>query len=298
MNTENKNRNPSALQRKVPVTSFPTQTAQDKDEKAISLTRLASAIKNQKADSKAGLPWYKYATFGNQVTQKGCLRNDANVLTVTGVECDYDDGQIGFEEAVRRVKKSGIVALLYTTPSHREEKPRWRVMAPLAVPIEGQRLKERRAAFVARLNGLFDGMLDGASFNLSQSFYAGNIKGKPPIKVELVDGTQFIDEAADLDKTALGKQQKRIVSNKTGKARTVSKRDESGSGFAWRFLLDCARKGFSDEQAEEALAQDKGPAGAWYRNAPNMAHQFSRTWENAQKAVKAQLDWLFERLDM
>ena len=45
-----------------------------------------------------GLPWLKLAPFGDMRRAKGSLRHDANVLAITGVEADYDGGNMPFAE--------------------------------------------------------------------------------------------------------------------------------------------------------------------------------------------------------
>lgn len=290
------NKGNSELDHLFEITLFPTCGAKQKAQYPTSLSELAREIMGKEATNKSGLPWYKCATFGTGKTEKNCLRNDANVLSVTGIECDYDDEKITPQEAVSLLNETGVTALLYTTPSHTTDRPRWRIMAPLSMPMQGKNIKARRAALVARLNGLFNGTLDGASFNLSQSFYAGNITGKPEIETFLIEGKRFIDQADDLDITALGKAKKRVKGKDDGAVKITSKKDESGSGYGWRFLLQCARNSMNEEQAELAILKDNGPAGHWYNTSSNMAHQFQNSWRRAQSAVNAEIDHLFEQL--
>lgn len=42
------------------------------------------------------------------------------------------------------------------------------------------------------------------------------------------------------------------------------KRDESGSGYAFRLLLDLFKAGKGEEDARSAIAEDEGPAGEWW----------------------------------
>jgi hypothetical protein len=104
---------------------------------------------------KNDLPLIKLAVFGHQVTPNGSLRHDANVLSVSGVEGDYDGGQVPIQQAAAVLEQAGIEALLYTTPSHTEEAPRWRILAPLS----DEAPPERRIHFVACLNGVLEGIL-------------------------------------------------------------------------------------------------------------------------------------------
>ena len=46
------------------------------------------------ADQKAKLPWLKLATFGDVPSDADCLRYNANVSSISGIELDYDGGAI------------------------------------------------------------------------------------------------------------------------------------------------------------------------------------------------------------
>ncbi len=192
------------LDRLLTLTRFPDQWAKSKKEVRCSLRSLANQIREKKAASKGELPFLKMATFGDTKTAKGCLRHDANVLKVLGIEGDHDTGQMTPEEARDRLTKAGIVALIYTTPSHTSAKPRWRVMCPFSAPLP----PKDRARHVARLNGVLKGMLAGESFTLSQAFYAGGVTGGAPVQTFLVDG-DHIDRRPDLDAGAVGRPGRR-----------------------------------------------------------------------------------------
>ena len=125
----------AALDRPVTVTRFPDQWAKTKRAGKISLRKLADQIRAKKAATKAELPFLKLSSFGDKPTAKNCLRNDANVLAVDGVEGDHDAETMTPEEARDRLAKAGVAALIYTTPSHSPEAPRWRVMAPFSGPL-------------------------------------------------------------------------------------------------------------------------------------------------------------------
>ena len=116
----------SALDVPIAVTSFPTIGAKRKSERQLSLRELAAEIGAATADSKDNLPWFKLARFGDLRSEKNCLRNDVNVLSVTGLEADYDREEMSLAEAARRLRDAGVVAMLYTTAQHTEAAPRWR----------------------------------------------------------------------------------------------------------------------------------------------------------------------------
>ena len=119
--------------------------------------------------SKEQCPWIKLATFGDKRSDKGSLRTNENTKAVYGVEGDYDRGIVTIEEAITLLEKHDIKAAVYPTPSWTAEKPRWRVLCPLAQ----QHLPGEREGLVARLNGALGGILAGESFVLSQSYYFG-----------------------------------------------------------------------------------------------------------------------------
>lgn len=158
--------------------------------------------------SKAACPWVKLAIFGDVRTDKRSLRHNDNVLEITGVEGDYDGEQIQPGEAVERLERAGIKAVVYTSPSHTPEKPRWRVMAPLSKAMA----KEARSALLARVNGVLGGILASESFTLSQSYYFGAVGDGLDYRVRATfddpDEGNFIDELDELDEIAIGKATK------------------------------------------------------------------------------------------
>ena len=139
---------------------------------------------------KSSMPLIKLAKFGDLKTDKGSLRHDSNVLEVHGLEGDYDGEEISIEEGASRLKRHGITAALYTSPSHSTEKPRWRVLAPFSSCKE----PEERHYLMGMLNAALGGILASESFTLSQSYYFGkssneyaaiNIEGEP---IDFKDG--------------------------------------------------------------------------------------------------------------
>jgi hypothetical protein len=180
---------------KVGVTFFPDQTAPEQIYKLLTLTELADAIRGLKADAKADLFWLKLARFGDQPSNKNCLRYNDNVLDISGVEGDYDGGSITFAEAVELVRAAKIKAVLYTTASNTDEAPHWRVLAPVSTPLP----PGDRAALCDRLNGVIGGGLAPESWTLSQAYYFGTV-GFKTVQVEVVDGADFtfIDQRDDI----------------------------------------------------------------------------------------------------
>jgi len=182
------------------VTFFQDHAASSKHEEFYTLPSLAARIRATTATEKRRLPWLKLARFGEQRTEKGSLRHDANMLAVSGIEADYDAGDIPMVEAVERLNKAGVWAMVYTSPSHTDAAPRWRVLVPLSEELP----PERRDAMMGRLNGLFDGQFAPESWARSQGYYFGSVAGNPAHHVELVEGAP-LDTLDELDRIWRGK---------------------------------------------------------------------------------------------
>lgn len=196
----NQGQSESPHDRPFTITRFPDQFARTKKERTETPRQWAARIARIEANSKTELPFFKAGLFGDVATEKGCLRHDANVLAVTGVEGDHDAGNMQPEEAKALLEAARVAAVVYSTPSNRPDRPRWRVLCPLSAPLP----PARRAALVARLNGVLKGVLAGESFTLSQAFYAGAVRGGPPVQTFLVDG-RYLDLCEELDAAATGK---------------------------------------------------------------------------------------------
>ena len=80
-------------------------------------------------------PLVKLATFGEIRSEHASLRHDANVIEVHGIEGDYDGGEVSLSDAQVMLFENSVQAILYTSASHRREKPRWRVLCLLSRPI-------------------------------------------------------------------------------------------------------------------------------------------------------------------
>ena len=181
------------------VTLFPDLYAQEKHEQKVTTAELASWIETTTAPSKNDLPWIKLAAFGDVSTDSGSFRHDRNVRFISGVEGDYDGELMPFVDAFDALDCAGISSILYTSPSHTEEKPRWRVLCPFSL---GQQ-PELRRKFLARVNGVLGGVLSHELWTLSQSYYAGSVNSNPAHRVATIDGTP-LDLMDALDAGAVG----------------------------------------------------------------------------------------------
>ena len=160
----------------------------------LSCDELADMIRGTTAPEKNRLPWLKLARFGAARTARGSLRHDRNVIAISGVEVDYDGERIRFDAAVDTAAKAGLLAILYTSPSHMAERPRWRILAPASREYP----PADRARLLGRLNGLYRGIFARESWTLSQSYYYGRVDAAPAHRVEIVEG-EPIDQLDDLD---------------------------------------------------------------------------------------------------
>lgn len=123
---------------------------------------------------KASTPLVKCATFGDLRSENGSLRTNANMLSITGCEGDYDGEDMPMEVAAALLREGGVKGILYTSPSYTPDRPRWRVICPLRKPRD----PSERLALVERLNGILKGVLSAESFTQSQAFHCGRVEGR------------------------------------------------------------------------------------------------------------------------
>lgn len=145
------------------VTTFPDVRARTTTCASVTFAGLAAMIESPKVyRDKAACPLIMLAELGDRATENGSLRHAGNILAVHGIEGDYDAGAVSIDAAAEKLCMAGVRAVLYTTPSHRAEAPRWRVLAPLS----GAYLPRERERFVARLNGVLGAILAPESYTL------------------------------------------------------------------------------------------------------------------------------------
>jgi hypothetical protein len=180
------------------VTVFDNMAATDRVTYDLTLPQISDMVQRVSAPTKSQLPWIKMARFGDLRTPKGSLRNNANVRSISGVELDFDGENIGIDDVLAKFKRLNCRALVYTSPSHTREKPRWRALFPTSRELEDT---TTRRVLATRIDAYFDNIFDPASFTLSQSFYFGRAldNPNPDHRVAIVDGI-FIDLRPDLAK--------------------------------------------------------------------------------------------------
>lgn len=139
--------------------------------------------------TKQAMPLLKLATFGDSRSANGSLRHTNNMQQVFGLEVEHDAGEMSPGVAAKLLADSGITAVVYTTPSHTPERPRWRALLPLSSPCAvGDRHKH-----VGMVNAILNGALAPESFTAAQSFYFGKVENKPYEAIP-VRGGRCIDE--------------------------------------------------------------------------------------------------------
>jgi AAA domain len=193
----------AAENHEVAVTFFPTKAAQSMTVEVMTLPELRDKVLRTAAQSKDRLPWHNFVAFGDRRSDKNCLRTNDNAIEISAVPGDYDEEQLTPEDAAAILHDAGVMAIIYTSASHTDQAPRWRVACPLSramPPSEHPRM-------VARLNGLLGGKLDHASFTAVQAYQFGKVGDNPDHRAAVIPG-DFVDERDDLDARAIWRGQK------------------------------------------------------------------------------------------
>lgn len=121
------------------------------------------------------------------------LRHAGNIKRIFGIEIDYDGEQVPIEEAAALLQGANICAVLYTSPSHTPQRPRWRALMPLSEPA----IPEKREEYVGRANRILGGIATRESFTLSQSFYIGRVRAAEYVVIDTQG--RMIDLAYDIE---------------------------------------------------------------------------------------------------
>jgi hypothetical protein len=255
----------SALDRPLPVTFFADGRARTKTQETVTLRKLAPRVENTRATEKSKLPWLKLATFGDTPTPKGCLRHDANVLSVSGLEGDYDGEAMPMGEAAELLDRAGVGAMLYESPSHRPDAPRWRVLCPLSK----DHAPEERKALAEGLNGVLGGVLRSESFALSQSFYFGGVGDRRP-KVIFVEGEPI--DTLDLPR-------------RPPKGKDSARADGDDSDVLVAIAFNVRRRGGDFNAFDEAWPQNDRAAAHVYKHGSEALQRraVERAWAYAEK---------------
>ena len=243
------------------ATTFPNFSCKSAIENKCSWSEFyESLLKANDTPSKKVSPMIKLAKFGDNATAQGSLKHDANIVELWGVEGDYDAEVMSINEARKLLEAHDIRAILYSTWSSTENKPRWRVLAPFSKPTP----KERHQGLVKRLNGVLGGVLAGESFTLAQGYFIGKNPNQPYICICTFDDPEAgkcIDQLEDLDQIALGKHEIRMVVASTISANPFVSRDwltdllkgEDVNGNALRLVGRMVARGHDDQTIEDTF---------------------------------------------
>jgi primase-like protein len=166
------------------VSFFKDQFARSLATDTLTLAQLQTLILATTARRKAALPWLKLAQFGNKRSLNGSLRHDDNVNNISGLEADYDGEALSVQEGAAILKGAGLRGLIYTSPSHSDATPRWRLLLPTTQP----RPPGDRSKLIWAVNELFGGIFAPESFVLSQAYYFGSINRNPQHRAIIVAG--------------------------------------------------------------------------------------------------------------
>jgi hypothetical protein len=183
------------------VTVFPNRFAKRKRVQMMTLDELRALVLSTNKRIKDRLPLIKLARFGDEPNDNKCLRYDANVRIVYGIEVDYDREVIPFDKFVAKLRRTGIKALVYTSPSCTPTRPRVRILLPFKKSLKRTQLK-RRGIYVSMIDGLFGGNVFGAeSWKLSQTYYIGRdlSNSDADFRAVVIEG-DYIDERPDLER--------------------------------------------------------------------------------------------------
>ena len=152
--------------------------------------------------TKDDLRMIKGCRLGPTRSQAGSLRTDANLGNLSAIIADYDSEQMAMQIAHDRLDALGIIHMLKTSASHQPGKDRWHLICPLSRELP----KTEHTPMLNRLHGVLGGVLNPESWTLSQFYYLGSVVGGHPIEVLISDDNErYIDEADELDLTAIGK---------------------------------------------------------------------------------------------
>lgn len=133
------------------------------------------------AHKKAGLPLLKLGTFGDIKTARGSYRSNNNLMTMCGVELDYDSELVPMTTCVRLLKDRGLEAVVYPSPSHTAERPRYRVLLPFSKEFhrDDYPLKAVRREAIKYAEAALGFQFASESYTLSQAFYFGHLPSTP-----------------------------------------------------------------------------------------------------------------------
>jgi hypothetical protein len=164
----------------------------------MSVEELHDMANNTRATRKEDLPLFIAGKFGTKRSNKNSLRHDDNLIARTGWAVDYDDEVMPLDEPKRRCNRVGLACFGYTSPSHRNSAPRWRLGGPFSRDITAAEYPR----MIARVHGLLGGALAPESGKSTQAMFIGRIDGAD-FNSFVGDGEECLDEMEELDSRAI-----------------------------------------------------------------------------------------------
>jgi len=208
------------MQEKISVTVFENLEASKGELTQIPFNRFKKALTQKMGvANKKSLPLFVCSEFGSEITDKGSIRFDGNVKSVSALILDYDLGEHSMEQAVIGLHKAELLSVVVPTVSWTESRPRWRAIIALDSPIEGGpgELKVTRRKMVEEVTKILRESC-GSSFcfssesnTLSQSYFYGLPEmGEYPPGIEVpgkpLQGQKYQSNVIHLgDKNPLGR---------------------------------------------------------------------------------------------
>lgn len=177
---------------------------------------------------KQAMPLLRFGRFGDLTTPKGSLRHDKNLLEATGLELDYDSGARSYEDARDRMIAAGVAGYIYTSPSHTEEKPRWRILCPFSQAVT-QDISIHRLACVKLCEDILGVEFNSDTTKITQSYFFGRVVGKnyqadeiPGEPIDMNLDLPFFMEIARSERAEAMDQEQKIRDLETGENITES----------------------------------------------------------------------------
>lgn len=113
---------------------------------------------------KKAQPLVKLGIFDNDSRGQG-----SSLLTISGIELDYDAGQMTATAAAKLLRDAGVECCVVSTFTSQPSCPKWRVFAPTSRELPA----ELRMHLVSALDGVLGNVLARESWTPKQTFFVG-----------------------------------------------------------------------------------------------------------------------------
>jgi hypothetical protein len=114
--------------------------------------------------TKSAQPLIKLGTFDNDSRGQG-----NSLATISGVEIDYDAGQVTAMQAANLLRSNGIECVVCSTYTSQPNTPKWRVFAPTSRELSA----DLRQHLVVALDSVLVGIAARESYTPKQTFFYG-----------------------------------------------------------------------------------------------------------------------------